>query len=178
MDEDKQLEERLRQDDKQALETVYIKYRQAFIGFMRQQGLSESDALDVYQESIIALHQNFVSRQLQLQSSSLKTYLFGIGKYKMLDRIKAAQPVSTVPHSTTDYTEINMEEESLTHEQELLFKHFSQLGESCQRLLKLFYYRGLSIKEIVALTDYKDDNTVKAYKSRCLKQLKKLIKPS
>ncbi|MEL6925658.1 MAG: hypothetical protein AAFO94_16555 [Bacteroidota bacterium] len=39
----------------------------------------------------------------------------------------------------------------------------------------MFYYRGLSIAEIVEQTDYKDANTVKAYKSRCLKKLKQLI---
>ncbi|MEM9936719.1 MAG: sigma-70 family RNA polymerase sigma factor, partial [Bacteroidota bacterium] len=53
---------------------------------------------------------------------------------------------------------------------------YQQMGDKCRELLKLFYYRGFSIKEIVVETGYKDENTVKSYKSRCLKKLKETIR--
>ncbi len=64
----------------------------------------------------------------------------------------------------------------LTQEQILLRKYFKQLGEKCQQVLTLFYYRGLNIEEIVKQAGYNNANVVKAQKSRCLKTLKQLIK--
>ncbi|MEO1517343.1 MAG: RNA polymerase sigma factor [Bacteroidota bacterium] len=175
MNEDKQLEQRLRQDDKQALETVYLKYKDAFIAYVRKHQLGTSDALDLYQDAIIAMHQQFVSKQVVLQRSNLKTYLFGIGKnllLKQLEDKKRPRPASMPPEREEP---LPLDESPLTEEQRLLLKHFGSLSKSCQDMLKLFYYRGLSIKEIVALTNYKDENTVKSHKSRCLKRLTEFI---
>ncbi len=69
-------------------------------------------------------------------------------------------------------------DESLSHEQKLLKKYFETLGEQCQKLLTMFYYRGLSIKEIIAEGGYNNANVVKSQKSRCLKTLKeRILKP-
>jgi DNA-directed RNA polymerase specialized sigma24 family protein len=50
-----------------------------------------------------------------------------------------------------------------------------QLGPICQQMLKLFYYNELNLEEIQHQMAYESKDTVKSQKSRCLKQLKKII---
>ena len=64
----------------------------------------------------------------------------------------------------------------LTQRQEKLRKAFGLLSPSCQVVLRLFYYRGLSLSDIVEQTKYNNTDTVKSHKSRCLKRLAELIK--
>ena len=172
------LQSRLRNDDKKALEEVYLAYKDAFVNYGLRYDLDKEDLIDVYQDSVIAMYQNFITKQTHVEKSSLKTYLFSIGKHKIYDLLKERKLLVGGVVTEDDYEEIELEEHTLSKEQVQLRKFFGHLGESCQHILKLFYYRGLSIKEIVAQTQYKDENTVKSHKSRCMKKLIALIKPN
>ena len=168
-------QQRLRQDDKKALEEVYKKYREAFIQYAKRYHLRSEELLDIYQDAVIALHQNFVMKQLHLEKTSLKTYLFGIGKNMIFNRLKAANKEKVLAEVPDEVEEVVWEKDSPTEEQRLLAQHFGQLSSSCQEILKMFYYRSLTVKEIVQLSHYKDENTVKSHKSRCLKKLIQLV---
>ncbi|MFK7748060.1 MAG: RNA polymerase sigma factor [Kordia sp.] len=170
------LQTRLRNDDKKALEEVYVLYKEVFVNYGLRFNLDKEDLIDVYQDSVIAMYQNFTTKQTRIENSSLKTYLFSIGKHKIYDRLKERKLLVGGVVVENDYEEIDLDETVLTNEQELLRRYFRHLGASCQEILKLFYYRSLSIKEIVQQTHYKDENTVKSHKSRCLKKLIGLIK--
>ncbi|WP_046757318.1 RNA polymerase sigma factor [Kordia jejudonensis] len=173
---DAALQDLLRSDDKKALETIYVQYKTEFLNYAKKYGLVSDLALDIYQDSIIAMHHNFVSSQLVITSSSIKTYLFGIGKFKILKKLKEeAKYIHTETQEET-YTEIEVAAMSRSEQSIALSKNLNQLSESCRKVLELFYYRNLTVDEIVALTDYKDGNTVRSHKSRCLKRLKSLFK--
>ncbi|MGB5983239.1 MAG: sigma-70 family RNA polymerase sigma factor [Nonlabens sp.] len=174
--EDYKLQIALRADDKKALEKVYLDYRLEFLHYSKRYSLDELDVLDIYQDAVIAMHQKFVMSQLELKSSSVKTYLFGIGKNKIFKKLKKEQRFLRKEIENEDYTEISIEDDSPTERQLLLSKRLEEISETCKSLLKLFYYRNLTIDEIVDLTDYKDGNTVRSQKSRCLKHLKSLFK--
>jgi len=170
------LQQRLRNDDKKALEEVYTLYKAMFVNYASRYNLTKESILDIYQDSVIAMYQNFVIKQTILENATIKTYLFGIGKHKILDAIKDQKVVQALPKEAIDtITEVTIEDVQPSQEQHLLAIHFNRMGKSCQEVLKLFYYRGFSIKEIVAHTHYKDENTVKSHKSRCLKKLTALI---
>lgn len=168
---DQAWQHRLRQDDKKALEEVYQKYRPAFLNYARKFGLSQEDLLDIYQDAAIAMHQNFVMKQLSLENTSIKTYLFGIGKNMIFNRLKDHSRYQEVKEMPDEIEEISWDADAPTEEQRQLALHFGKLGKSCQEILKMFYYRSLTVKEIVQLSHYKDENTVKSHKSRCLKKL-------
>ncbi|MDT0555392.1 RNA polymerase sigma factor [Patiriisocius hiemis] len=170
------LQERLRADDKKALEEVYIAHKEVFLSYASSFNVDRDVLLDIYQDSVIALFQNFVRKQTVLEKSTVKTYLFGIAKNKLYTYLKAQKRLIVTNNSFETFEEIKSEEQELTREQRLLAKYFDEISTSCQHILKLFYYRSLSIKEIVSMTQYKDENTVKSHKSRCLKRLTELIK--
>lgn len=175
---DEQLQSLLRSDDKDALEDVYTSYRQEFVNFSKRYDIENADVLDVYQDTVIAMHQNFVQSQIELKTSTVKTYLFGIGKNKLFKKLNEKQRVLRVEveHTADNYTEINLEENLPTENQKKLAKRLDEISGTCKELLNLFYYRNLTIEEIVELTHYKDGNTVRSNKSRCLKSLKTLFK--
>jgi len=173
---DNELQTLLRADDKKALEEVYLSYKQEFLNYAKRYDIDASDVLDIYQDAIIAMHQNFVTSQLELQTSSIKTYLFGIGKNKLFKKLKEKQRIIRVEVKNDEYTEIKIERDLPTKNQLVLAKRLSELSETCKTILNLYYYRNLTIEEIVDLTHYKDANTVRSHKSRCLKHLKTLFK--
>ncbi|MGC6431970.1 MAG: RNA polymerase sigma factor [Jejuia sp.] len=174
---DVELQERLRRDDRNALETIYSTYKPAFLNYAKTYSLSEDDALDIYQDAAVALYQNFVTKQLVLSKSSIKTYLFGIGKNKIFKFLKTKnKPLQYSEIKEDTITEINFDDDAPTELQLQLAKNLKQISDSCNQLLRLFYYRGLTIEEIIEQTDYKDSNTIRSHKSRCIKRLKTLFK--
>lgn len=175
-DSELQLQSRLRNDDKKALEEVYSLYKLAFLNYAIGFNISKNIALDIYQDSIIALYQNFVTRKLTLEKSSIKTYLFGIGKNKIYKLLKDENKLIRKTIENDAYSEIEINEEHPSEIQIKLSKNLKLISESCQVILKLYYYRNLTIDEIVEQTDYKDSNTVRSHKSRCMKRLKTLFK--
>lgn len=173
---DAELQDLLRSDDKKALETIYVQYKSEFLNYSKKYSLGKDVALDIYQDSIIAMHHNFVSSQLVITSSSIKTYLFGIGKFKILKKLKEQDKYLRVETKEESFTEIYVEEVSPSERAVMLSQNLAKISESCRNVLELFYYRNLTVDEIVQLTDYKDGNTVRSHKSRCLKRLKSLFK--
>jgi len=170
----------LKSDDRLKLKSLYDQYRSEFIGFGKKYDLDEDSLADVYQEAFLALRKRAMKGKLDNVNSSMKTYLFAIGKYKCFDTLKEkGRSVTYESHlhmAGETFPDIEIDETpSLSKEQLLLRKHFKELGKKCQQVLTLFYYRGLSINEIVEQTDYQNENVVKAHKSRCLKTLRESI---
>ena len=172
--------EDLRSDDRLKLKALYNRYRAEFLGFGKRFNLDQDALADVYQEAFLALRKRAINGKLYDIQSSLKTYLFGIGKYMIFDVLKEKKRnvsfESNLHLVGDDIPEIELDPmPPLTQEQLLLRKYFKDLGEKCRQVLTLFYYRGLNIKEIAQVAGYGNANVVKAQKSRCLKTLRQLI---
>jgi len=169
------LQQRLRAEDKSALEFVYKTYKSEFINYSKRFELNNDEALDVYQDAIIAMYQNFTMQQLELTSSSIKTYLFGIGKHKIYKLCKSKNKQIKIENNIEDFEDIELNDDSLNYYQKELSKLIANISDSCKELLRLYYYRNLTVQEIVEQTQYKDANTVKSHKSRCMKRIKSLV---
>ena len=160
--------------DEEALKSIYGIYKNEFVNYFRTYNINDEELLDIYQDSIIVVYQKFSNENFELKNSSLKTYLYGIAKHKIYDYFKRKN------YKTNDFEDLKINDKEFELKkapslyEKLLAKHLKSISESCQEVLRLYYYRNLSIKEIVMKTDYKDENTVKSHKSRCLKRLKAL----
>lgn len=178
---DKDVIEDLRSDDRLKFKTLYNQHKEEFLNFGRRYNLDQDALADVYQEAFLALRKSAINGKLDAVKSTMKTYLFGIGKYMIFDANRKKQlqvPYEANLHAVGDeIQEIELDEiEPLTERQTLLRKYIKELGEKCRQVLTLFYYRGLNIKEIVEIGGYNNDNVVKAHKSRCLKALRQMMK--
>jgi len=167
----------LRTGDPVAYQVIYEGYRDAFIAFASKYDVDQDAIVDIYQESMIALYENVMKGKVTAFSSSIKTYLFGIGKFKLYEQLRAQKKLVLVDDFQDTEALVEVEPTVLTDRQKALKEHFKTLGERCRNILELFYLQGFKIKEIMIAANYENENTVKAQKSRCLKQLKTMMNP-
>lgn len=175
--------EELRKGSNNVLRRVYEQNRDKFLNYARRYNLSEEENIDVYQDAYVIFYDNIMSGKVVEMTSTVSTYLFGIGKYLIFDRMRknkktvgSQYPLDIVKDEADPIENLEFDEKGLTPEQELLRKHFGTLGKQCQELLSLFYYRGYTIQEIMEAENYNSENVVKAAKSRCMKTLRERIK--
>lgn len=176
MEEEREFLARLKTDPDGEITRVYDAYRADFIRFANRYAVASEDVLDVYQDAIIVLFEHARLGKLEGLKSSVKTYLFGVGKYMLLKRLKKS---GTQPF--TDDRILDMPDEvydETLHQERVgaIQLGLAHLGEQCRKILRLFYYEGKSLDEIQAMMGYTNKDVLKSQKSRCLKQLKDLTK--
>ncbi len=174
--------EELRKGSEKVLKQVYEEHRSKFLNFARRYSLSEEANTDIYQDAYIIFYNNVMSGKIESFTSTIGTYLFGIGKNLIFDKMKKNKKIirseydlAIVGEEDDLVSTLEIEDQGLTPEQELLQKHFGTLGKKCQELLTYFYYRGYTIQEIMLAENYNSENVVKAAKSRCMKSLRERI---
>lgn len=174
--------EELRSGSEKVLRKVYEENREKFLNWARKYHLSDEENIDIYQDAYIIFYDNIMNGKVTSFTSSISTYLFGIGKYLIFDRMKKNKKkvssefdLSIVGEEDEVVNNLDIDNEDLTSEQKLLQKYFGTLGKQCQELLTLFYYRGFTIQEIMKYADYNSENVVKSAKSRCMKTLRERI---
>ena len=109
--------------------------------------------------------------------SSLSTYLFGIGKFMIFQKLR--KDGKTIPMESFEKTEMTYDdytEEETDLQIKLLQKGLNKLGDQCKKVLELFYYEEKKLDEIQSILGYTNKDVLKSQKSRCLKQLKELVK--
>ena len=167
----------LKRNDEKTIRTVYNDYKKRFILFAKRYNISEQDTIDIYQDAFIALIENVKSGKVDEIKSSLSTYLFGIGKFMIFQKFKKNEQI----HIADDLESIEVEddlysEDDIDSQVRLLQKGLDKLGEQCKKVLLLFYYEEKKLDEIQEQLGYTSKDVLKSQKSRCLKQLKELIK--
>ncbi len=160
------------------LDDIYIEYKDEFFNFGRKYGAGRQALTDIYQDAIIIFYENVVSGKLTELRSSIKTYIFSIGKYSIYNLKKKDRKTISLEREhleNLDLGLITLDQKSDT-KVALVQEALNQLGENCRRILILFYYNSYTIEALMHEFDYKNENVVRAHKSRCLRNLKGLIK--
>lgn len=168
----------IKRGNKQEFEKVYTMNRTVFIKWMISQfRLTTDQAADVYQETILVLYENIVNSKLTSLKCSIKTYLFSIGRNKAFELGRQQNKYSgtsahDLPAIEVDTTEDNHENQLLNISQQAL----EILGDPCKTLLKLYYFHRRSMQEIADQMDYKNENSTKNQKYKCLNKLREIFK--
>lgn len=179
MIKDQYVVDKLKEEDLKTLDKVYLTYKKEFFLFARTFSIPEGDIADVYQETIISLYENIQNKKLEHLTSTLKTYVFAIGKFKIYTQLKKNKSLTHDGNVIHISEEMQVFETEVDEERQLrLQKGLSQLGAKCQKILELYYYKGMALDEIQTELDYTSKDVLKSQKSRCLKQLKELVKKS
>lgn len=170
---------RLRRGDREALEQIYSKYRVSFISFITNtHHCSEEEAIDVFQYAILSFYENVVDGSFEeMNVAGIKTYLYSIGKNKLLGDLRRKNKLSFHPGFKDDAlvqsdNDFEVEKgEQLEKVREIIAK----LGNPCKKILELFYFNKLSNDSIAEIMGYSNGNTVKNLKYKCIQRIKKLI---
>lgn len=175
---DNELIQKIKIGDKSELVTVYKRYRTEFLNWaVNKYGCSLDEAKDVYQHSILIFYEKITQDKLTFLTSTIKTYLFAIGKNQVLEKIKRNNRFSSsiqfeASGNIFQTDELNLENETRLN---LVEKCLEELGDPCRALLISYYYEKKSMIEIAELLGYKNTDTTKNQKYKCLKRLKKLF---
>lgn len=173
---DKEYIAALQRDDQQAFTALYDAYRGRFFGFMRKFYRKSDDYIaDLYQDSCVVLWQNVQRGKLTPESltSSIETYVIGAAKYILMARDRRYKEILTDRELSSFAHETN--EESLrdqTDRDQTIQSIVNNMDEPCSTLLDKFYWEELSGEEIASLMNYKNTDTVKTQKYKCMQKLK------
>lgn len=159
------------------LNQLYQTYREEFIHWTRWKfNCKEADSIDVFQETMIAFYENVVNDKITEFRSSVKTYLFAIGRNILLKRFRDEKGQTEELEVLTNVASKLQIDDSinLNERQKAITELLQELGEPCKTLLQLFYYQRFSTKSIAKTMDYKNESVVKNQKVRCIKRLRKI----
>ena len=177
--QDQQDLQAIREGQQQVLRRLYEHHRKAFLAWSIQHyHCEEQEAVEVYQKAFTIVYLNIRNGKLQSLSSSLKTYLFSVGKnvFREQYRAKANQALALEDNepqipSVENQVLANYQAE---HQKALVSRLLERIGEPCKTLLELSYIKGYAVEAIVEAMGYSDERVVRKRKSICLKQLRNL----
>ena len=178
---DEYLITQLKQQNRNALKNIYLDYKTAFFKFMAPYNAETLVLEDIFQDALIVLYENAQAGKLDTLKSTVKTYLFGVGKFMLFkyfrDHTKEIPSEETYIFDRYDQAVIEdvYEDEGLNEYQAKLVTNFKKLGDKCRQILELFYVQGMKLDEITQTQGYENKDVAKSQKSRCLKSLKQLI---
>jgi RNA polymerase sigma-70 factor (ECF subfamily) len=156
---------------------VYQTYRRDFIKWASfKYSIDAEVAEDVFSDAVLDVYQNVLSeRYHKSDRASLKSYLFEIGKNKILNILNRQKISEThlkiMAHqqgsSYNNIFEANKNEEISSKVKEML----DLIDSKCQKVLTLFYFHKLSMEEIATEMEFKNEDVAKNKKLKCLKRL-------
>lgn len=163
--------------DEQQFDKLYRQYRDEFISWsLKNFSCDKDDAIEIYQQSMIVLYENVIHGKLK-DLTKAKTYLFGIAKNKFHDLWRKESKWESL--GDTDFS-VNpdpmMEEyEEEAHKINVVKSSLVELGEPCKTILEQYYYHKKNMTEIAETLQYKNTDTAKNQKYKCMQRLKKIF---
>lgn len=169
----------IRSGDNEALRSIYREYRTAFIQYIRSEfTCTEDDAIEFFQTSVVILYDNVMNGKLLELNGNVKSYLFGIGRNKAHEWLRYRHRMN----ATSDDLLINYlheeapdtDETEFTNNMRQVEQGMQRLGDPCRTLLTYFYYQKMTMHEICNRLDYKNEDTAKNQKYKCLRRLQSI----
>lgn len=157
------------------IQKVYGKYFDSIVNYTLKNSGTVDDAKDIFQDAIMVIYQKLTDPEFKIQYS-LHTYLFTICRNIWLKKLrkKSDQTVSLPPNMVL-INKDTFEDELSWREKEKLYRiKFKQLGEKCQKVIRL-YLGGTSMQDIAIKMGFSSPGYAKKKKYQCKNQLFKLI---
>jgi len=170
----------LRSGDKidDAIKNIYRNYFDSLGWYVMNNSGSRQDAEDVFQEVVVNFV-DLVQKNKFRGESSLKTFLFALNRHAWLNELKRrgrAFKREEVYQKGQESQELNVSDILVDREdRRQLVSLLEQLGDTCKKILLLFYFENLSITDILDNLHYENEQVVRNKKSKCLKQLEQMI---
>lgn len=163
------------------IQYLYDKHFETLSRYVLYNNGSWEDAQDLFQETLIAFIA-LVQQQKFRGEASIKTFLYTMNKNIWLNELKK-RGRSSLRAVKYEQLQDRVEEQINTviekrEAGQLLLQKIEALGETCKKILVLFYYEKRSMKEILALLDYENEQVVRNKKYKCLKELAQALDAS
>jgi RNA polymerase sigma factor (sigma-70 family) len=162
-----------------AIRSIYRQHSEAVSSFIIHYGGSEQDADDIFQETVVAFI-DIVRKGKYRMEASIRTFLASIARNYWFNELKKRGRSDHRDRQFElgrDQDEADVSEHMAELERKRELRQLvEQLGDACRKVLLLFYYENMSMKEIVNHLPYENEQVVRNKKYKCLQQLTGLIK--
>lgn len=162
-------------------DTIKAIYRAHFEGlcwYVMNNSGSRQDAEDIFQEVLVSFIE-LVQQDKFRGESTVKTFLYSLNRYTWLNELKRrGRALAREEKYEKGQVQIEMDAGHTIADREgkaEVLKVVAELGDTCKKILLLFYYENLSMKEILDQTDYESEQVVRNKKYKCLKQLEQMV---
>lgn len=161
-----------------AIRFIYDEYFTPLSSLITYNSGSAEDAKDIFQEVVV----NFIDVVQQNKfrgESSIKTFLNAMMRNTWLNELKkrgrAGKRDKVFEIGRPQHDEAVDKAIENREAKKQLMEVFGKLGDGCKKILTLFYYGNLSMKEILEQTNYDNEQVVRNKKHKCLKELTRLV---
>lgn len=158
----------------------YTEHKSEFVNKFRKvyPTISKDVLIDIFQESVVIGVEKINQSKFEGRST-LKTYIFGIGKNLIRDYFRKVKQhneyTSDIKFTNNDREEVFEIEQPIDVKSSALKKAMLKLEKHCLDILNAFYLEGKKYNEIVEEFNYSNVDVAKSTKSRCFKHLKQLV---
>ena len=149
---------------------VYKIFRPMSISVCGKYNMSESDADDILQDSVIGLLEMMRKQEFTLEHK-LSTLMFTIIKNQTTKRIRRISRID----EESPLPDVETNEETENDRIIKIKDAIKKLGKTCQKILTYTGFYGYKAKEIMLLTGLSSEQTVRVRKHKCMKELKELV---
>jgi RNA polymerase sigma factor (sigma-70 family) len=159
---------------------IYREFADSVIAYVVNNGGSQQDADDVFQETVVAFI-DLVKAGKFRGEARIKTFLVSVARNIWLNEIKKKQSQGQRAKVFELGRGENQPEDASSNLYQREIKQqflalMDRLGASCRRLLTLYYYENQTFKEIMEKMDYENEQVVRNKKYKCMKELTDMIR--
>ncbi len=162
-----------------AIYFIYQQYSQTIQSFILANSGMPADAEDIFQETVV-IFIDLVKKDKFRGEASVKTFLTAIARNLWLNELKKRERSGIREkafENNRDVTELDVSQHMANREEKQQFLEvMGKLGEPCKKLLTLFYYENMSMKDIMHQLPYENEQVVRNKKYKCLQSLTEMIK--
>jgi len=165
------------QGDSIGLRNIYTDYLPRIRKLITNNGGQEEDVQDVFQSAILLIYEKGRKKDFKL-TSSFYTLLYGICRNLWGNRLqkKSFQEVTLSEDIKYKVADSNIEADmERIEEQNVFWFAFRQLGEDCQKLMRLFFDKE-KMERIAQMMGYSSVSYAKKRKFQCKEKLVALVK--
>lgn len=162
-------------------ETIKAIYRSFFNNlswYVMNNSGSRQDAEDVFQEVVVSFI-DLVQKDKFRGESTVKTFLFSLNRNVWLNELKRrGRALVREEKYERGQEKVEADTNHVIADREgkaAVARLVGELGEACRKILLLFYYESLSMKEILETMHYENEQVVRNKKYKCLKQLEQMV---
>jgi RNA polymerase sigma factor (sigma-70 family) len=161
-----------------AIKTIYRNNFESLSWYVMNNNGNRQDAEDVFQEVVVSFIE-LVQKDKFRGESTVKTFLFSLNRHTWLNELKRrgrALAREEKYEKNQEKTEMDVSHFIAGREAKgQVLQLMEQIGETCKKILLMFYYENLSITEILENLHYENEQVVRNKKYKCLKQLEQMI---
>lgn len=162
----------------EAIKAIYRNYFESLSWYVMHNSGTRQDAEDVFQEVVVDFI-DLVKKNKFRGESTIKTFLFSLNRHNWLNELKRrGRALAREEKYEKGQEKEEMDVSHLIVDREVkaqIFRLMEKIGETCKKILLMFYYENLSINEIWKDLHYENEQVVRNKKYKCLKQVEQMI---